>query len=79
MRTGRGLGRWGERRYPPLPAAAEEKRALALFNYEEKAAREAKLMAEFRAMLAAKDAPGPEGPAGADEGAGTDAGAGGHA
>ncbi len=38
------------------PCIAEEKRALALFNYEEKSAREAKLMDEFRAMVAAKDA-----------------------
>lgn len=61
---------------PSPPSAAEEKRALALFNYEEKAAREAKLMAEFRAMLAAKEAPGegPEGPAGADAGAGAGGG-----
>ena len=34
--------------------SAEEKRALALFNYEEKAAREARLMAEFQAMLQAQ-------------------------
>jgi len=32
--------------------SAEERRALALFNYEEKAAREARLLEEFRAMLA---------------------------
>lgn len=31
--------------------SAEEKRALALFNYEEKAARETRLMAEFKEML----------------------------
>ena len=31
--------------------SVEEKRALALFNYEEKAAREARLMAEFKEML----------------------------
>jgi hypothetical protein len=41
---------------PASVCSAEEKRALALFNYEEKAAREAKLMDEFRAMLAAKEA-----------------------
>jgi hypothetical protein len=33
--------------------SAEEKRAMALYNYEEKAAREQRLMDEFRAMLAA--------------------------
>lgn len=48
----------------PHPHASEEKRDLALFfNYEEKSAREAKLMDEFRAMLAATDAPQPTAPA----------------
>jgi len=41
---------------PSQVYSAEEKRALALFNYEEKAAREARLMAEFRSMLDAKAA-----------------------
>ena len=31
---------------------ADEKRALALYNFEQKEEREAKLMAEFRDMLA---------------------------
>ena len=35
--------------------SAEEKRALAMFNYEEKAKRENKILAEFRDMLASKD------------------------
>jgi hypothetical protein len=34
--------------------SAEEKRALALFNYEEKAKRENKILAEFRDMIAVK-------------------------
>lgn len=34
--------------------SAEEKRALALFNYEEKAKRENKILAEFRDMIAQK-------------------------
>jgi len=34
--------------------SAEEKRALALFNYEEKAKRENKILAEFREMIAQK-------------------------
>ena len=55
--------------------SAEEKRALALFNYEEKAAREARLMAEFKAMLDAKAAAaaaadGPPGAGGAAPGPG---------
>lgn len=53
---------------PPQVYSAEEKRALALFNYEEKAAREARLMAEFRAMLDAKAAAEGDG-AGAPPGA----------
>ena len=36
--------------------SAEEKRALAMFNYEEKAKRENKILADFREMLAAKNA-----------------------
>ncbi len=32
--------------------SAEEKRALALFNYEEKAKRENKILADFREMIA---------------------------
>ena len=40
--------------------SAEEKRALALFNYEEKSAREAKLMAEFREMLMRSEGKGGE-------------------
>ena len=43
---------------PHSPSSnAEEKRALALVNFEESAARESRLMAEFRAMVAAKAAP----------------------
>ena len=38
--------------HTPQVYSVEEKRALALFNYEEKAAREARLMQEFKAMLA---------------------------
>jgi DNA mismatch repair ATPase MutL len=34
--------------------SAEEKRALALFNYEEKAKRENKILAEFRDMISTK-------------------------
>ena len=34
--------------------SAEEKRALALFNYEEKQQRENKILGEFREMLADK-------------------------
>ena len=44
--------------------SAEEKRALALFNYEEHQQREAKLLANLREMVAAKveeDAPPPAG------------------
>jgi hypothetical protein len=44
--------------------SAEEKRALALFNYEEKAARESRLMEEFRALLAANNKTGADGAAG---------------
>lgn len=36
--------------------SAEDKRALAMFNYEEKAKRENKILADFREMLAAKNA-----------------------
>lgn len=36
--------------------SAEEKRALALFNYEEKQQRENKMLAEFKEMLAAREA-----------------------
>ena len=35
--------------------SAEEKRALALFNYEEKAKKENRILAEFRDMIASKD------------------------
>jgi len=35
--------------------SAEEKRALAMFNYEEKAKRENKILADFREMLASKN------------------------
>jgi len=35
--------------------SAEEKRALALFNYEERAKRENEILAEFRETLAAKN------------------------
>lgn len=34
--------------------SAEEKKALALFNYEEKAKRETDILAEFREMLSSK-------------------------
>lgn len=37
--------------------SAEEKRALAMFNYEEKAKRENKILAEFRDMISTKMAP----------------------
>ena len=43
--------------------SAEEKRAMALFNADEKAAREARLMDEFRAMLAAGSSGAAGGPA----------------
>ncbi len=36
--------------------SAEEKRALALFNYEEKQQRENKMLSEFKEMLAAREA-----------------------
>jgi hypothetical protein len=34
--------------------SAEEKRALAMLNFEEKAVKEQKLMSDFRTILAAK-------------------------
>jgi len=34
--------------------SAEEKRALALFNYEEKAKRENKILADFREVIQQK-------------------------
>ncbi len=51
---------------------AEEKRALALYNYEERLAREDKLMAEFKAMLMAR---GGEGGGGGGAGGASGAGA----
>jgi hypothetical protein len=47
--------------------SAEEKRALALYNFEEKAAREAKLMAEFREMVQQDDPDGAAGAGGAHQ------------
>lgn len=44
---------------------AEEKRALALFNYEEKQQREAKMLAELREMVAQSNAAAAEGAAAA--------------